>query len=406
MRCYFFLLAILFFSCQTKNVLEIELSQNWLFEYENQQYPAAVPGCIHTDLMRTGIIPDPFFRSNEDSVQWVSDSIWVYRTTFDGKEVNKYKNAEIQFLGLDTYAEVYLNGEPLPHTEGSHFCDNMFRSWHFPLPKLLKNRNNELVIKFFPSEKIDEEKAKQLPYTLPDNRVFTRKAPYQSGWDWAPKLVTCGIYNPVKLVAWNGSYVQDIQVIQKELTEEKGVLEISTTIVADREMVVAIEVLDNKQKAEGRKQKAEGRKQKAEGRKDREEISPSNIEGVPEGRGSLYISNNYKLIRGINKITQTIEIDNPDLWWPNGLGEQTMYDFEINISTKGRGLRVKPAMTFRWGFRTVELVQEKDEAGESFYFKVNGIQVFMKGANWIPAHSFVSEMQGEKGNARYTMLLE
>ena len=108
MRNILFLLAIIVVGCQTKNVLEIDLNTNWSFEYENQLFPATVPGCIHTDLMNAGIIPDPFFRSNEDSVQWVSDCIWVYRTTFDGKEVNRYKNAEIQFLGLDTYAEVYL----------------------------------------------------------------------------------------------------------------------------------------------------------------------------------------------------------------------------------------------------------------------------------------------------------
>jgi beta-mannosidase len=348
-RNYFFLLVLIFFGCQTENDLWIDLNKNWSFEYENQQFPATIPGCIHTDLMSAGIIPDPFFRSNEDSVQWVSDSIWVYRTTFDGKEVNKYKNAEIQFFGLDTYAEVYLNGKPLLHTEGSHFCDNMFRTWHFPLPKKLKRKNNELIVKFLPSVKIDKEKAEQLSYVLPDNRVFTRKAPYQSGWDWGPKLVTCGVYNPVKLVAWNDFYVIDIQLIQKELTDEKGVIE---AIVTTTNCI----------------------------------------------------------------ISETFEVEKPERWWPNGLGAQKMYDFEVKVrhsaldteSKKRRGLRVKPAMTFniRWGFRTIELVQEKDEIGESFYFKVNDVPVFMKGANWIPAHSFVSEMHGEKGEARYKTLLE
>lgn len=332
MRNYLFLLAIIFIGCKTENVLYIDLTENWSFEYENQQFPATVPGCIHTDLMNAGLIPDPFFRSNEDSVQWVSDSIWVYRTTFDGKEVNRYKNAEIQFFGLDTYAEVYLNGEPFLHTEGSHFCDNMFRPWYFPLPKNLKKRNNELVIKFLPSEKIDEEKAKQLPYTLPENRVFTRKAPYQSGWDWGPKLVTSGIYNPVKIVAWNDFYIQCIQLIQKELTNEKGVVEAVVTT-----------------------------------------------------------SN------GI--VSETFEVENPERWWPNGLGAQRMYHFEVKITEN-------TSIPMRWGFRTIELVQEKDEIGESFYFKVNGVPVFMKGTNWIPAHSFVSEMHSEKGKARYKMLLE
>jgi beta-mannosidase len=240
-----------FFSCQSKHILEIDLCNNWSFEYENQRYPATVPGCIHTDLMNVGIIPDPFYRCNEDSVQWVSDQIWVYRTSFDGKEVNQYKNADIHFFGLDTYAEVYLNGEPLLHTEGSHKCDNMFRPWIFPLPKKLKKKNNELIIKFLPSAKRDEEKAKQLPYTLPDNRVFSRKAPYQSGWDWGPKLVTCGMYQPVKIVAWNDYYVQNIELIQKELSDKKGVLEVVATILADKEIGVEVEVKGGAQKVEG-----------------------------------------------------------------------------------------------------------------------------------------------------------
>jgi len=367
MRCFltasvrnfplFFL--ILFLGCQSKNVIEIDLHQNWSFAYENQLYSATIPGCIHTDLMNIGIIPDPFYRCNEDSVQWVSDSIWVYSTTFSGKEINKFKHAEIVFSGLDTYAEVYLNGAQLLHTEGSNLCDNMFRPWRFPLPKALKKKDNELIIKFLPSKKINQEKAKQLPYTLPDNRVFTRKAPYQSGWDWAPELVTCGIYKPVKIVAWNDFYVENIECVQRDLTDDKGVIEIIATILSDKEVRVNMWV-----KEKGIKQKTEG-----------------------------------VIYPGVNKISQIIEIENPELWWPNGLGSQTLYDFNIHISTH-------KLFKVRWGFRTIELVQEKDDIGESFYFKINNIPVFMKGANWIPAHSFVSEMSNEKGQARYKHLLE
>ena len=362
-------LVILFFGCQTQNNIEIDLTQNWSFEYENQQYPAQVPGCIHTDLMKAGIIPDPFFRCNEDSVQWVSDSIWVYRTVFNGNKINKYKHAEIVFPCLDTYAEVYLNGEPLPHTEGSHFCDNMFRPWRFPLPKSLKKKNNELVIKFLPSEKIDEEKAKQLPYTLPDNRAFTRKAPYQSGWDWGPKLVTCGICQPVKIVAWNDFYVENIELIQRELTGDKGVIEVVATVVCG----------------------------------ERDEVCGMRCE-VRGERCVVRGGWDTVLHSGINKISYFIEIENPELWWPNGLGEQTMYEFEISLTPADKG--EKYFALARWGFRTIELVQEKDDVGESFYFKINGFPVFMKGANWIPTHSFVSEMMNEKGKKRYKHLLE
>jgi len=380
MRYLFPVFVILFFGCQTKNSLEMDLHQNWSFEFNNQLYPATIPGCIHTDLMNAGIIPDPFYRCNEDSVQWVSDSIWVYRTTFDGKEINKFKHAEIVFSGLDTYAEVYLNGAPLLHTEENNFCDNMFLPWRFPLPKTLKKKNNELVIKFLPSEKINEEKAKQLPYALPDHRVFTRKAPYQSGWDWGPKLVTCGIYQPVKIVAWNNFYVENIELIQKKLTDEKGVIEVVATIVAEKEMALDM-LVSGKQKAEGGKQKE-----------------------ICENHDNLYHLR-AKITPGINKISKIIEIENPERWWPNGLGAQTLYDFYIDISTC-KLFNHKGHKKIRWGFRTIELIQEKDDIGESFYFKINEVPVFMKGANWIPTHSFVSEMNNEKGQARYKHLLE
>jgi len=261
-------------------------------------------------------------------------------------------------------------------------CDNMFRPWHFPLPKSLKNRNNELVIKFLPSETINDEKAKQLPYRLPDNRVFTRKAPYQSGWDWGPKLVTCGIYKPVKIIAWNDYYVESIELVQKELTDEKGVIEVTATVISDEDLgalCLSVEVQDSKFKVQ----------------------SSNNSYGLTVRQAHcIAVLQSYGLQK---KITQTIEIENPKRWFPNGLGEQTMYDFKITVSANGA-----PFVTYhkRWGFRTVELVQEKDEIGESFYFKINGIPVFMKGANWIPAHSFVSEMESYKGKMRYKMLLE
>ncbi|MCL2246331.1 MAG: glycoside hydrolase family 2 protein [Lentimicrobiaceae bacterium] len=374
MRYFPLLLVILFFSCHQRNALEFDLTQNWSFTYENQSCPATVPGCIHTDLIRAGIIADPFYRCNEDSVQWVSDSMWVYRTTFNGKELKRFKNAEILFSGLDTYTEVYLNGAPLYHTEGSNFCDNMFRQWRFPLPKVLKRKNNELVIKFLPSEKINEEKAKSLPYALPDNRVFTRKAPYQSGWDWGPKLVTCGIYQPVKIVAWNDFYVENIELIQRELTDEKGVVEVVATVRTEKTVEMEVYVEEQHKGAKTRRHEKE---------KDERE-------------------------KGVLKLSQIIEIEKPERWWTNGLGAQKLYDFEVTISCASCTNHHAPCVkkNIRWGFRTVELVQEKDDIGESFYFKINDVPVFMKGANWIPAHSFVSEMNNANGKARYKQLLE
>ncbi len=176
----------------------LELNKNWQFknQKENKWYKATVPGTVHTDLLANKLIPDPFYRDNESKLQWVDKADWEYRTVFNVRE-NIFSNEVIRlnFEGLDTYADVYLNGKLILQ------ADNMFRGWTVNVKKLIKRTNNVLLIKFASAQnKVDSIAKSNLPLVLPDNnRVYVRKAQFQFGWDWGPKFVGCGIWKKITL---------------------------------------------------------------------------------------------------------------------------------------------------------------------------------------------------------------
>lgn len=335
-------------------------SVSWVFNHNGRNYPANVPGTIHTDLQENKLISDPFFGTNEQTVQWVSGRVWTYSTTFDAGNCNLYENATLVFDGLDTYAEVYLNGKPLNHTEGSQVTNNMFRQWRFPLPKELKEKGNTLMVKFLPSVPKEEALAKKLPYKLPDNRVFSRKAPYQSGWDWGPKLITAGMWKKVYIDLWNQFAIDKIVIKQTELTKKRGVLEVKTTVQSNIEGSVELNYYLDDRRIETKK---------------------------------------TSLKKGENVVSETITLRNPEFWWPAGMGKHKRYQVKVTVEND----KITDSKESFWGFRTIQLVQTKDEIGESFEFVVNGVPVFMKGANWIPLHSFPVEKKYDK---KYRELLQ
>ncbi len=347
-----FLLSLFLLSSCSRNLTtqRLLLTENWEFEHDSVWYSAIVPGTIHTDLLARNLIPDPFYRDNEDSVQWVAEREWHYKTHFSKSEISHYKHAELVFEGLDCIAILYLNGEPLLHTEGSNRTDNMFRKWVFPLDSKSLKRDNELLITFLPTTVNEKEMAKQWLYQLPENRAFSRKAHYQSGWDWGPKLITCGIWKPVYIELWNEYRIKDCQIYQKKLFDEKAIIEVETCLEVSEPAELTISYFVN-------------------GEKMADDIQ-------------------NQLKKGENYVTKKIEIPNPQKWYPNNMGEQPLYDISVHVKSK----RFSDTINRTIGLRTIELVREKDSIGESFYFRVNGEPFFAKGANWIPAHSFPTEV--------------
>lgn len=213
------LLALLLFVGCNREMDVFDLS-NWEFEYEGQWYPATVPGCIHTDLMAQGLIPDPFYGTNEDSVQWVGNRIWKYRTTITRDMWEGFEHCDLVLEGV-TLCDVRIYGKTLgaPFQHLLMSPDNMFRTHRVCLFEslidsgTLPDPDEDIVIEitFYPIEQNNEAhfdseeyySQPDLDYNLPDHRAVTRMAPYMLGWDWGPKLSTVGILGGARLECFN-----------------------------------------------------------------------------------------------------------------------------------------------------------------------------------------------------------
>lgn len=322
-------------------------SEKWKFKNskENNWLTASVPGTVHLDLINNKIIPDPYKDENEKKVQWIENENWDYQTQFtiSQKELS-HQNIDLVFDGLDTFSEIYLNGKLIQST------DNMFRKWTIPVRQSLKNGENILQVKFRSAVNVGKELAQKVPFTMPESpRSFVRKAQYQFGWDWGPRLVTAGIWKDVKLNFWNIARLDHIKIEQKILTKQKADLNIHAEIFA-----------------------------------------------TEEGKYSFSIngkSQNISLKSGLNLISIPYQIQNPKLWQPNGWGDPNLYDIKVSLQKDSKMIAEKSE---KIGLRKVELIQEKDAKGKSFYFKVNGKPMYAKGTNWIPGDSFSTRMTKEK----------
>lgn len=359
MRKLLLIVAVIMIGCQLKSDLptELELNTNWEFTSLNSTNwkKATVPGNIYTDLLDHKIIEDPFIKTNEEKVQWVSDSSWVYKSTFKvDKKILSKKNIELNFEGLDTYAKVYLNNNLILSS------NNAFRQYQIPIKSIVKE-SNELKIEF-ESTSISEEKAKKkLGYELPEgNRIFTRKAQFQYGWDWGPKINTSGIWKDVYIKAWDDAIIEDIY-IQSNLAKKSN-----TDFFVTSQITIT-----------------------------------SSTEGkakILAHVDTISLAQKIILKKGTHNYFIWTKIPDAKRWFPHNIGEPYLYNFKFDLVLDEKIVDQK---TIKHGIRTIELVTEKDTVGSSFYFKVNDVPVYAKGANYIPQNSF----QNKVTNQHYEKLL-
>ena len=335
---------------------------NWL--------PATVPGVVQTDLIAQGLLADPYVGLNEAKAQWVGLSDWQYKKQFTLDKATLAKpHIDLVFDGLDTFAEVKINGEHVLS------ANNMFRDWRVDVGRFLRSGENTIEVHFAsPIEKMRPFMEQQNYVMLGtydsafgdeplqrNSSAYVRKAGYQYGWDWGPRLVAIGIWKGVRLEAYDNARLNDFYVAQQHLSDKVAALEAQFELWSSsvQKASVTLEIKTPAGKTLRKKHKAE-------------------------------------LFPGMNTLRLPIQIQQPQRWYPVGYGEPHLYKVTAKAAVKGESIAtVKKNI----GLRTTEIRRNKDQWGQSFEILVNGTPIFMKGANAIPLDLFpsrVSKQQQER----------
>jgi beta-mannosidase len=330
---------------------------------ESEAIPARVPGCIHLDLLAAGLIDDPFYRDNEDHLQWIGQVQWLYtRTITADAALQAHDRVLLHCDGLDTLATLTLNGVEIGRT------DNMYRTWEFDVKPHLIAGENTLTIRFASAERYCAERQAVRPVPgwhgpkEPKGRAWLRKEPCNFGWDWGPVFVTCGVWRAISLMAFDTARLADVRLSQDHANAPAAVT-LHAAIAAEATGTAALAAR------------------------------------VVVTRDGAAVAETTVPLRE-NRADAALTIANPELWWPNNLGAQPLYDVAVTLlDAAGAAL---DTTTQRIGLRTLRLDRHPDAWGESFQFVVNGVPFFAKGANWIPADTFAPRVT----RADYARLLD
>src|SRR4051812_37201390 len=312
--------------------------------------PATVPGCVHTDLLQAGHLPDPYLDLNETLLQWVGLADWRYETTFPAPGARQGERTDLVFRGLDTGARGELNGGVVAEKR------NMHRTYRFDVGPLLQEGANVLAVTFRSPVKAADQFSEELgrrPHVNHHPYNAIRKMACNFGWDWGPDLATVGIWKPVSLESWSVARLASIRplaTVAATVGTVRVVVDVERAPGTDGDLPVSVTVGDVG---------AAGR--------------------IPAGATSTALE---------------VTIEQPQLWWPAGHGGQPRYDLHVVLGDE------LDSWHGRIGFRQVELRTEGDDEGTSFRFVVNGQAVFVKGANWIPDDCFLNRVTRERYAAR------
>ena len=315
------------------------MNGDWTFQSGPYEFLTDVPASVYSVLTENGIIDDLYFGDNELRVIDFMKEPCVFRKTFSFAGGFK---ALLCFDGIDTVSRISLNGKCIGET-----C-NMHRKYEFDITGLLEDEN-EIKVEFPAIYRIFEEKYREEAiYTEPSGPLAgaknIRKSFCMSGWDWAPRLADMGIWKDVYLLDLSTPAMDDVEIRQKH-TDGKVFLTVSASVKNGEEASFAIELLS------------------------------------PDGKTQILENN------------RETEIESPMLWWPNGYGEQYLYTVTVSLIDKGQ---VFDVVTKRIGLRTMELVREPDEYGESYYHRVNGKPVFAMGACYVPEDILFTKITRER----------
>jgi len=331
------------------SIVSLPLDGEWRLSrpVTGDTYAALVPGCVHTDLARAGVLAPMDWRDNEATQQWIDAEEWVYRRTFTVDETFLASPVELVCDGLDTLASVSINGRPALE------ANNMFRTWRRSVEELLITGENTIEVTFHSTLPLLAEGQKLRPlrewniyFDRHAGRGYIRKMACSYGWDWGPVAPTAGIWKNIRLESITGARWQDVALRQRHSPGQ------ATLYVSWK------------------------------------------TEGVGTVTLELWIDNT--LVTQLNSPSESgqasLVVDHPQLWWPNDLGAQPLYEFRATLTDSAGRV---DTWHRRIGLRALRLVREPDEAGESFTFEVNGTAIFAKGANWVPHRILLPEITRE-----------
>lgn len=305
-------------------------------------------------------LEDPYIGFNELKAQWVNEKSWIYRTELKAPKIPTGSKVDIVFDGLDTFASVTLNGQRILTSS------NMFIGHRVDVTKLLLESDNPHVLEVeFDCAQL---KAKELRSNFPDHkwegfngdmsRLAVRKAQYHWGWDWGPVIMTAGIWRDVRLEVYSVR-VADLWPQTKLDPDHR-----SATITATAEIEAAV-------------------------------AGYYTANFCLSLRGKEIACQNFLVeVKSTKTVEAKLQINNPELWWPHGYGSQPLYDMTVSISGgPGKALH---QMCKKFGIRSAEVVQQPDKHGKSFFFRINGEDVFCGGSCWIPADSLLPSISRER----------
>ena len=348
---YVLLVLCVLYACSSKNTNVQSLNQGWILQTDTLSINLQVnlPSEAHADLYAAGLIPHPYGEGDEEQqLQWIPQHQWDYSLKFDvDNKVWNQDNIDLIFNGLDTYADVWLNGAKILRS------DNQFLRYEKEVKNLLKKHDNELKVRFYPFDAQRDSLIEIYPLKFPEKYAVMRKAAYQNGWDWAPRYLNIGIWKDVELCGWSSFKVENVSILTENLDGNDA--EMSANIG------VSTDGLHNLR------------------------IVVSNVD--------TQLCEQTVPVNGSWRIKIPFELKNANLWWPNEMGAQNMTDFVVEIYENDKLVYTHKVTT---GIRQIELVEEPDSIGCAMYFKVNGKIVYIKGANYVPEEMIETWMSKDK----------
>ena len=313
----------------------LNLNDDWTFSTEDHEVTLSAPGDVLSALLSQGKVEDPYFRDNETKTDWVHEAEWVAVKRFNLSEIDGGRFT-LRFESVDCLAEVSVNGHPAGR------CESQFLRYDFDVTALLREGENEISVRFLSNSREAEKRAEASEFPVPytkNNRIghfnFLRRAQCHGGWDWGIALSPLGFYGDITLQRTGDLRLDDVAIRQRHAS---GAVELDVTFHAFA-------------------------------------FAPCEGEAEVEidGRREAAVMTAWP---GENRVTVTVRVEEPRLWWPAGDGDQAFYDLSVSLGGQSRTMRI--------GLRSVELLTHADQIGNRFAFRINGREIFMKGANWIP----------------------